>query len=621
MCGIAGIFCFQRQPPPTKALTRMIEALSHRGPDAEGIFHGIQGALYHRRLSIIDLSQAASQPMKDESGRFAVMFNGEIHNFRKLRRELEHSYTFFSDSDTEVILRMFQKYGTNAWTKLNGMFSIAVLDNVANELFLARDHAGIKPLYYYQDEHKFMFASEPQALLASKLFPVEIDQNALSLYLQLGYFPAPFTPFSRIRKLNAGHEIKVSSAGVKIRRYWTLPEKIPDQRFAQKEDQEQELERLLLQSVEQQMISDVPVGAFLSGGIDSSLIVAIMTRIGGGNRINTFTAGFEGMGYYDERPHAAAVAQRFGTEHHEFAVSESLDTLLEEIVSVFGEPFADASAIPTYCLARRTSRHVKVALSGTGGDEIFGGYRKYMAAHWATAYIALPAAIRRTIRKTAGLLPASRRSLWKERALLLQRFSDLSPQIPPNLQLNALFSQKEVEQLTGHPAIPAHSLFHSVPATIAENMMTFDYEMYLPEDLLVKEDRCTMAFGLEARVPYLDRELVEFMHRLPVRAKVSRTSTKRLFRRVAAKYLPVAILRRPKHGFGSPASEWLRQELRPLAERSVLSSRLFPENRLLQSKWTEHQNGFADHGRTLWAILMLELWQDWLNQKIKEARD
>ncbi|MCI0416061.1 asparagine synthase (glutamine-hydrolyzing) [bacterium] len=603
MCGIAGIFFFQPQVLPETPLRKMVAALSHRGPDHEGFYFGKQALLGYRRLSIIDLSAAASQPMCDESRRFAVIFNGEIYNFRELRKQLSPSTPFFSHSDTEVILRLFQQHQENTWPLLNGMFAIGVLDEQNQELFLARDHAGIKPLYYYQDHEKFLFASEPRALLASQLVSADIDQDALSLYLQLGYFPAPFTPYAKIRKLNAGSCIRVSSNGVEIHPYWKIPSEIHVP-----EHPEEDLEQLLLNSVEQQMISDVPVGAFLSGGIDSSLIVAFMSRIAG-RRVQTFTAGFSGMGYYDERPDAEKIAKQFNTEHHDFVVSEPLVELVTGLASVFGEPFADSSAVPTSGLARLTSKHVKVALSGTGGDEIFGGYRKYMAAHWASAYTSLPGAVRQTIRKTVGLLPASRRSLWEERALLLQRFSDLSPQIPPNWQLNAVFSLDEIRKLSGKEPVPVETLFSSTNGTIVENMMRFDYDFYLPEDLLVKEDRCTMAFGLESRVPYLHRDLIEFMNRLPVKYKVSRTSTKRLFRKVAAKYLPSWVLSKPKHGFGSPASEWIRGELKQLAERAVLNSQFFPGSALLRQKWQEHQQGTYDHSKSLWAVLMLELWR------------
>jgi asparagine synthase (glutamine-hydrolysing) len=601
MCGIAGIFLFHSQSNPNEALKHMVSAISHRGPDGEGFFFGNQAAIGHRRLSIIDLSAAASQPMKDESGRFVVAFNGEIYNFRELKKTLHTS--FFSNSDTEVILRLFTNHREKTWGMLNGMFAIAILDNQTNELFLARDHAGIKPLYYYQDKDKFLFASELRSILASNLVTTSLNPAAISLYLQLGYFPVPFTPYNEVFKLEPGSALHISADRILANRFWEPQSGINDS----SSDPEKELEALLLRSVEQQMISDVPVGAFLSGGIDSSLIVALMQRITGA-RVQTFTAGFSKMGYYDERSHAQRAAKLFDTEHHEFIVKDSIQELVPQLPKIFGEPFADSSAVPTYCLAKMTSQKVKVALSGTGGDEIFGGYRKYMAAHWAAAYTALPENVRSTIRKTVRLVPGSRQSLWQERALLLQRFSDLSPKIPPNLQLNAIFSFDEAHELIGDQAISAQSIFEPANATIAENMMLFDFKFYLPEDLLVKEDRCTMAFGLEARVPYLDRELIEFMQRLPITQKVSRTATKKIFRKVAAKYLPSWILRRPKHGFGSPAAEWLRKELREIAQPVVLNSKFFPESSILRKKWEEHQSGARDHSKALWAILMLELW-------------
>ncbi len=602
MCGMAGIYFFQPRQILDGPLRTMVRALSHRGPDGEGFFTGNHAALGHRRLSIIDLSAAASQPMKDEAQRHILIFNGEIYNFQELKKQIEPHYQFFSLSDTEVILRLFQKHRESAWPLLNGMFVIAVLDNLTNELFIVRDHAGVKPLYYYRDSEKFLFASEPKALLASGLVPASIDNAALSLYLQLGYFPVPYTPYAAIRKLGPGECMRVSPSGCEIKKYWSIR---AVQTPKVQEDPEEHLNHLLLRSVEQQMISDVPVGAFLSGGIDSSLIVGLMSRIAGSS-IKTFTAGFSGMGYYDERPYAEKVAKLFGAEHHDFNVSQSIAELLPKLAGAFGEPFADSSSVPTLCLAELTSQHVKVALSGTGGDEIFGGYRKYMAAHWASAYTALPQPLRSAIRKTVGMLPASRQTIWKERALLLQRFSDLSPQIPPNLQLNSVFSFEETRKLIGTDALPVVQLFLPENGTIAENMMLFDYEFYLPEDLLVKEDRCTMTFGLEARVPFLDRHIVEFMHALPVRQKVSRTATKKLFRKVASRYLPDWILKRPKHGFGSPVAEWLRSDLKSTASDLIRTSEL--SSALIQQKWEEHQKG-VDHSKALWTVLMLELWR------------
>jgi Asparagine synthase (glutamine-hydrolyzing) len=365
-----------------------------------------------------------------------------------------------------------------------------------------------------------------------------------------------------------------------------------------------ELDEILQEAIKHQMISDVPLGAFLSGGIDSSFIVAAMSRASE-EPVKTFTIGFTKMGYYDERSHAARVASLFHTEHHEFVVDQGVPEILPRLVSIFDEPFADSSAIPTLCLAELARKYVTVALSGTGGDEIFGGYRKYMAARWVALYSSLPSSLRATFQKTSSLLPASRLSLWKERALLFQRFTGLNSEKPLYIQLNEIFSPTEVADMLGSPA--AEIEFRLSGKTVVEEMMAFDYANYLPEDLLVKEDRCTMAFGLEARVPLLDRTVVEFMNARPVKDKVLRTGSKILFKKVAAKYLPADIIKRPKHGFGSPVAEWLRGDLRELAEGLLLSSRSFLSREAAKPLFAAHIGG-ADHSKKLWALLMLELW-------------
>jgi asparagine synthase (glutamine-hydrolysing) len=603
MCGIAGVYWFKEPPLVPDVLHRMSDALAHRGPDAEGFYISEGVGLASRRLKIIDLTAAASQPMHDESGRFHLVFNGEIYNFRRLRKSLQADFPFFSQSDSEVILRIFQHFGLDCWKQLNGMFAIAIFDEKNRELLLARDHAGIKPIFYYQDDHKFAFASEIKALLASSVVTAEIDREALSLYLQLGYFPVPFTAYKNIRKIPPGCYMRIHREGIEIHPFWNIRNIRTDPKTDP--NQMDELDSLFNRAVQDQMISDVPLGAFLSGGIDSSLIVALMSKRSD-IAVKTFTAGFTNMGYYDERPYAQKVAALFKTEHHEFTIQDRIDTLVPKLSGIFDEPFADSSAIPTLCLAQLARQHVTVALSGTGGDEIFGGYRKYMAAHWAPLYASLPESIKAGIQKTVGLLPSSRKTLWQERALLLQRFSALTSNLPAGFQLNRIFLPGEAEQLLDTPAhLPG---FKSIDATLAENMMLFDYEFFLPEDLLVKEDRCTMAFGLEARVPYLDREVIEFMSRLPLQYKVSRGQTKRLFKKVASRYLPTWVLRRPKHGFGSPVAEWLRSDLKELAKETLFAPGAFLKAPLIKQRFDEHQSGIADHSRQLWALLMLELW-------------
>lgn len=608
MCGIAGIYFFDQRPVPEHSLRAMAKTLAHRGPDEEGIFrqHGV--GLVSRRLRIIDLSKDASQPMKDEHARSHIVFNGEIYNFRELRKDLETRHKFFSKSDTEVVLRLYTEEHEGCWKILNGMFAAAIYDSELRELFLARDHAGIKPLYYYIDDHCLIFGSELKALFATELVPRDINVQAIAEYLQLGYFPGEWTPYKNIRKLKPGHHCKVNSDGIGIHNYWSAREILSERKNEVPASQiEDTLDCLLQSSVEAQMVSDVPVGAFLSGGIDSSLIVALMSRVSK-KPVQTFTVGFSRMGYYDEREHARQIANHFKTEHHEYSVDAEIEDLLPRLIETFDEPFADSSAVPTFCLAELAKKQVTVALSGTGGDEIFGGYRKYMAAQWSGIFNSLPSSIRRGVQKTAARLPASRRSLWQERALLLQRFTSLPTNEPPEVQFNSLFSRVEIQELLElDNAVPSLE-FESQSASAAQNLMLFDLEYYLPEDLLVKEDRCTMAFGLEARVPYLDRDLIEFMLPLPLKYKVTAGATKKLFRKVAARYLPQSILKRPKHGFGSPAAEWLRGKLKSLAQETLFSSKALLNTRIVEQKFSEHSNGKADHNRALWAILMLELW-------------
>ncbi len=608
MCGIGGIYFIGQRSVPENSLLAMAKALAHRGPDEQGIFNQHNVGLVSRRLRIIDLSKDASQPMKDEQSRFHIVFNGEIYNFRELRKDLESRHNFFSKSDTEVVLRLFMEQREGCWKILNGMFAAAIYDSESRELFLARDHAGIKPLYYWTDNHCLVFASELKALFATELVPREINIQAIAEYLRLGYFPGEWTPYKNIRKLKPGQYCKVNTNGMEIHTYWSAPEILRERKTDVAASQiEDTLDCLLQSSVEAQMVSDVPVGAFLSGGIDSSLIVALMSRLSK-TPVQTFTVGFSRMGYYDEREYARQIANHFKTEHHEYSVDTEIEDLLPRLIETFDEPFADSSAVPTYCLAELAKKHVTVALSGTGGDEIFGGYRKYMAAQWSAIFNSLPDSIRRGVRKTAAILPASRRSLWQERALLLQRFTSLPSNEPPEVQFNSLFARNEIQELLELESEVPPLEFESQSASAAQNLMLFDLEYYLPEDLLVKEDRCTMAFGLEARVPYLDRDLIEFMLPLPLKYKVSGGATKKLFRKVAARYLPQSILKRPKHGFGSPAAEWLRGKLKPLAQDILFSSDALLKSRIVEQKFSEHSNGKADHNRALWAILMLELW-------------
>ena len=606
MCGIGGIYFFDGSMVPETQLRKMASSLTHRGPDEEGIFREASAGLISRRLRIIDLSPNASMPMSDEEGRYHLVYNGEIYNFRELKKDLEKRHRFFSNSDTEVILRLFSEKREATWNLLNGMFAVALYDSKTKELFLARDHAGIKPLYFFADDRCVVFGSELKSLFACEFVKKEIDSNALAEYLRLGYFPGESTPYRNIRKLKPGQSCRISTKGIEFHPYWNSREIKPFNHPS--ENYEDTLDCLLQSAVEAQMISDVPLGAFLSGGVDSSLIVALMSRFSN-KPVKTFTVGFSRMGYYDERDAARRVAQHFKTEHHEYSVDAEIEDILPRLIQTFDEPFADSSAVPTLCLAELACKNVTVALSGTGGDEVFGGYRKYMAAHWSGIFASLPAPIRQGVKKTAALLPASRQSLWKERALLLRKFTDLPEGEPPEVQFNSIFTADEIKKMLNMNTLPSFTKFASNGNSAAQSLMLFDFEFYLPEDLLVKEDRCTMAFGLEARVPYLDRDLIEFILPLPMKYKVSGTSTKRLFRKVARRYLPSWILKRPKHGFGSPVAEWLRTSLKGMAEDVLFSPNALIQTPSIRKMFNEHIEEKSDNSRALWTLLMLELWK------------
>ena len=607
MCGIGGIYFFDGSTIPETQLRKIASSLTHRGPDEEGIFCEGSAGLISRRLRIIDLSPNASMPMTDEEGRYHLVYNGEIYNFRELKKDLEKRHRFFSNSDTEVILRLFSEKREATWTLLNGMFALALYDSKTKDLFLARDHAGIKPLYFFADDRCVVFGSELKSLFACEFVKKEIDQNSLAEYLRLGYFPGESTPYRNIRKLKPGQSCRISAKGIEFHSYWNSREIKPFNQSS--ENYEDTLDCLLQSAVEAQMISDVPLGAFLSGGVDSSLIVALMSRFSN-KPVKTFTVGFSRMGYYDERDAARRVAQHFKTEHYEYSVDAEIEDILPRLIQTFDEPFADSSAVPTLCLAELARKNVTVALSGTGGDEVFGGYRKYMAAHWSGIFGSLPGPIKQGVKKTAALLPASRQSLWKERALLLRKFTDLAEGEPPEVQFNSIFTTDEIKTMLNMNALPSFTKFAVNGNSAAQNLMLFDLEFYLPEDLLVKEDRCTMAFGLEARVPYLDRDLIEFMLPLPMKYKVSGTSTKKLFRKVAGRYLPSWILKRPKHGFGSPVAEWLRTSLKGMAEDVLFSPDALIQAPSVRKMFKDHIEEKSDNSRGLWALLMLELWKN-----------
>jgi asparagine synthase (glutamine-hydrolysing) len=591
--------------------------LRHRGPDEAGTFRDavahpegeVQVAFGHQRLKIIDLSPAAAQPMLTGHGT-VIVYNGEVYNYRTLRLELEGKQVRFrSASDTEVVLRGYETWGLEVLPRLNGMFAFAIWDRRARRLVLARDPVGVKPLFYALLPHGVVFASEIKALLRTPGIDDALDPLGLADYFTVGYTVGERTVFRAIRKLLPGHVLVWRDGGIECRRYWSPPAVTA----VSEADAVARLDELLRRAVERHLIADVPLGAFLSGGVDSSLIVALMRRVAGGP-VRTFCVGFRGLGLYDERPFARQVARLFDTEHteHEVVVRPLAD--IERIAGAFDEPFADSSAIPTYYLAETTRRHVTVALSGTGGDDLFGGYRRYASPTLRGALARLPAPVRQWLRRAVAALPQNRRSRLGQSALFARRaldaraadgrvwYADLMTLLDRELLMRVA---PDLPPPVAHPLAP---LLTAGPLDGGAGYLAADFFSYLPDDLLVKEDRMTMAHGLEARVPFLDREVVEFAWALPQSFKVRGLQTKVLLKRVALRWLPREIVFRPKHGFAVPVSEWFRGELRGLGLEVLLGGDLL-DPRAVRDLWDRHQRGEADLGPQLWTLFAYRLWE------------
>lgn len=628
MCGIAGILGTDRAPVDPALLARMTDALRHRGPDDEGHYCAGPIGLGQRRLSIIDLA-TGHQPLSNEDGSVWVVFNGEIYNYRELRPELEkQGHRFATHSDTEVIVHAYEQYGPDCLRRFRGMFAFAIWDARQRTLFLARDRVGKKPLFYARAGGQFLFASELQALVRHPALRREVDPAAVDDYLTYGYVPAPRTIFTDVYKLPPAHHlsVRVAEDGELVpgrpERYWQL-EYTPKLRLREEEASEQLLE-LLTEAVRLRMIADVPLGALLSGGIDSGLVVALMSRLSS-LPVQTFSIGFD-EGEFNELPHARLVAQRYATEHHELVVRPQALEVLPTLVRHYGEPFADSSAVPSYYVAQLTRPHVKVALNGDGGDESFAGYDRYLGYSWAHAYRRIPALLRQgMIEPLACLIPDAlpRRNRLKQ----LKRFVQgaARPAGPRYLHWLGYLTPGQKDNLYA-PAFRTRLAGHDGGAWLTDllgqggarglgaldSVLAADVQSYLPYDLLVKMDIATMANSLEARSPLLDHEVMEFAARLPGTCKVRRTRLKYLLKRVARDMLPAEILRRRKTGFGVPVGAWMRNELRPLVEDTLLTpaarTRAYFEPQQVRAFVDEHVSGRHDHAYPLWALLWLELW-------------
>jgi len=621
MCGICGYVAFDpTRPVEAGWLEQMTATLVHRGPDEQAILVREPVGMGIRRLQVIDLTPGV-QPVSNEDGRIWAVQNGEIYNFQELRAFLESKgHRFRSRTDTEVLVHLYEEEGEELVHRLVGMFAFALWDESAQKLFVARDRLGQKPLYYHLSPDGFFFASEIKALLQDQRVPREPDWAVLSEYLTDGYVSSPNTIFRHIRKVPPGHRVVVQNGRVTINAYWRVPVK-PANGGAGTEDADSLLERLT-EAVRSQLVSDVPLGVALSGGIDSTALVAIVRRVLD-RPVRTFTVGFKDAGF-DERNHAAVVARQFDTDHHEALVDvgSELKSLLPRLIWHLDEPFADSTALALYYLARESRLHIKVLLGGDGGDEVFGGYNRYRARRAARWLLRWPRAVREGLLGwLADRVPVSTDYYTRSWARQLQHLIAYARALEaaPDATTLPLFSSEdlsrlcpEVGSLTARPE--RRALLHSEGSELDDLARTLwmDLQTYLPEDILFMTDRMTMAVGLEMRAPFLDHRLIEYMVALPVQLKVGVWSTKVLLRRALAPLVSKEILRRPKHGFAVPVGHWLKGSLRTFAEPYLLDVERFDhgvfDRKYVRQIWSRHQTGRQDWGAQLWALLCFELW-------------
>ena len=622
MCGIYGILSLdgQRRHEPA-VLARMGDAIVHRGPDDSGAYSDGDLLLGMRRLSIIDVA-GGHQPIASEDGQVVAVCNGEIYNFRELRRDLEAAgHRFATHSDSETAVHAYEEYGDAFLNKLDGMFGLALWDRRRRRLIVARDAIGIKPVYYRLDGRELMFASEAKALLAVPGVTARLDQAALAQYLSVGYVCAPNAIFEGMRKLEPGTALIAESGRVHKHRYYRLPAAIDTTRS---EDQWVEAVRAELErSVRDQMVSDVPIGAFLSGGVDSSAVVAFMRRHSS-RPVKTYSIGFHGSTgaqLYNELPYARQVAELFGTDHHEIVVQPDVATLLPDLIWHMDEPIADAAFITTYLVSKFARQDVTVILSGVGGDELFGGYKRYLDEHYRSLYRRIPSAIRSgVIAPLAGLLPSDRHSRVLNQMRLAKAFLQ-ADKLPFDARYRAymqVFDASERAALlsgglpTGFDDCIARGFVDAQTDDPLRQLMDVDFATQLPDDLLLLTDKMSMAVSLECRVPLLDQRLVELAATMPGHLKVRGGELKYLMKRSLEGVLPGSILHREKRGFGAPMGAWLRAELAPVL-RDVLSRESVMRRGLLdpdavERTIREHEQQRADRTDHLMALINLEIW-------------
>lgn len=620
MCGITGythrdgVFAHER-------IREATDSLIHRGPDQQGTYESESISLGAVRLKIIDL-QTGGQPMISDDGDTVLVFNGEIYNYRELRRELEsRGDKFNTNSDTEVLLRAFLKWDKDCFARLRGMFAVAVWSQKAKRLVLARDRLGIKPLYFHFRNGELYFGSELKTIFAHPEISRRLDVTALQYYLSLNYVPCPHTLVEGIEKLRPGHILVWQDGDVEIEAYWRL--RFEPQEHQSLEGAQEELDVLLRESIREHLISDVPLGIWLSGGVDSSTILHY-TRELCGSRVKTFSISFAGRSF-DETPYIRKIAQRYDTEHHELDINPHMDlpSAIEELAYYSDEPFADAGALPVWFLAALSRKQVTVALSGEGADELFGGYITYAADRYAAMAHNVPRTMRRGLLGLLRHWPVSNEKISLE--YRVKRFLEgtLLPADEAHVYWNGTFSTAQQDEfLARRSNASAKDLFDGDLPAADENgslnrYLAFDQQYYLPDDILQKVDRMSMAHSLEMRPPFLDHRIVEFAARLPEHMKISGSQHKVVLKRLMRDKLPGAVLRRPKTGLDIPAHDWLRGALRPLLMDSLSAAaldetNLFPRERI-EFLIKEHMERRANLGYHLWGLLILFLWIKYWN--------
>jgi len=621
MCGIAGFVNSKGISADRALVGKMCDAIAHRGPDDDGFHVSGEAALGMRRLSIIDLA-GGKQPIYNADRTKWIVFNGEIYNYRELRRGLDdRGHKFYTNSDTEAIIHLYDEYGVECVKHLRGMFAFAIWDEIEKTLFIARDRVGKKPLLYsHRPNGDLIFGSEFRALLEHPAISREVDYDAIDSYLSYLCIPAPQTAFKEIRKLEPGHWMLWKAGEIRMERYW-----LPD--FSKKikiteEEAIEETTRILRESTRLRMISEVPLGAFLSGGVDSSTVVALMAQESE-KPVKTFSIGFEEQDFSELR-YARRVAEHVGAEYHEFIVRPDAMEVLPTLVDHYGEPYADSSSIPTYYVSRETRKHVTVALNGDGGDESFAGYERYAAMKAAETYNRFPAPLRKAfVDLPVSLLPSS--EIQKSRIRDVKRFLQAArlPRSERYFRWSSTFdsgAKREIYTDDFAARIAGNNPLHfqaewfgkANGSGLLDSTLLTDQMTYLPNDLLVKVDIASMAVSLEARSPFLDHHVIEFAASLPEKMKMSGFQTKSLLKKVAARLVPREVVYRRKMGFGVPIAKWLRNEMKNFTRETLLSERSLSRGivkpEILERYVSEHIEGKRDHAFKIWTLLMLELW-------------